>query len=239
MRSRIRCPLLAGERSGQLIRSAVRCWPSGLPAKQPSPSRRRSGSLTAPKPEPSRPRPCLQLDGTLSPSSLACTPLAHTHTSFAPIALCTCQDKLGPTSICLLTTPQSPPADAAARHFFFLTYFSNYFSRTTFLDYYLLYYSINNTSSTVGHGPAAISLLEGSSEPAVNSVAPLSLTPGSRATSSGTQYRMSCAFEGGCCAQQPTDCTCLGGAHSHRRVMGGGCRCDAICASPRPVVKFF
>ena len=59
--------------------------------------------------------------------------------------------------------------------------FSNYFSRTTFLDYYLLYYSINNTSSTVGHGPAAISLLEGSSEPAVNSVAPLSLTPGSRA----------------------------------------------------------
>ena len=44
-----------------------------------------------------------------------------------------------------------------------------------------MYYSINNTSSTVGHGPAAISLLEGSSEPAVNSVAPLSLTPGSRA----------------------------------------------------------
>ena len=103
-----------------------------------------------------------------------------------------------------------------------MTYFSNYFSRTTFLDYYLLYFSIDNTSSTVGHGPAAISLLEGSSEPAVNSVAPLSLTPGSRATSSGTQYRMSCAFEGGCCAQQPTDCTCLGGAHSHRRVMGGG-----------------
>ena len=99
--------------------------------------------------------------------------------------------------------------------------FSNCFSRTTFLDYYLLYYSINNTSSTVGHGPAAISLLEGSSEPAVNSVAPLSLTPGSRATSSGTPYGMSCAFEGGCCAQQPTDCTCLGGAHSHRRVMGG------------------
>ena len=179
MRSRIRCALLAGERSGQLIRSAVRCWPSGLPAKQPSPSRRRSGSLTAPKPEPSRPRPCLQLDGTLSPSSLACTPL-DTHPSCPlPFAAIDISPALPP--VCLLTTPQSPPADAAARHFFFLTYFSNYFSRTTFLDYYLLYYSINNTSSTVGHGPAAISLLEGSSEPAVNSVAPLSLTPGSRA----------------------------------------------------------
>ena len=152
------------------------------------------------------------------------THILRTHLPF----VCTCQDKLGPTSICLLTTPQSPPADAAARHFFFYLdlllelLFSNYFFRTTFLDYYLLYYSIDNTSSTVGHGPAAISLLEGSSEPAVNSVAPLSLTPGSRATSSGTQYRMSCAFKGGCRAQQPTDCTCLGGAHSHRRVMGGG-----------------
>ena len=97
-----------------------------------------------------------------------------------------------------------------------------------------MYYSINNTSSTVGHGPAAISLLEGSSEPAVNSVAPLSLTPGSRSAKCHAP-----SFEGGCRAQQPTDCTRLGGAHGHRALEshgagGGGSQCVESSATLPP-----